>query len=73
MFLVTFGFGIVQLAANQAFGVEHSIFRVSMERVLGGVTDTARINAELETLFDGWLEREGHTVVPRRRTTPMKE
>jgi hypothetical protein len=41
MFLVTLGFWIVNLAANQAFGVKYSVLRVRMEGVLGSVADTA--------------------------------
>lgn len=49
MFLVTLDFGIPQLAANQAFGVKHSVFRIRMEGILGSVTDTIGISTGLAT------------------------
>ena len=73
MFLVTLDFRVVHLAANQAFSVEHSVFRIRMEGVLSGITNTTRMNVRSETLLDGKLAIERHTVVPRRRMLPMKE
>jgi hypothetical protein len=45
MFLVTLDFRIFQLATNQTLSVKDSVFRVCVEGVLGGITDTARTNA----------------------------
>ena len=44
MFLVTFEFRIVHLTTNQTLSVKDSVFRVVVEGVLGGITDTATIN-----------------------------
>lgn len=44
MLLVTFDLRIVNLATNQTFGIEDGVFRVGVEGVLGGITDTARMN-----------------------------
>ena len=40
MLLIALDFGIVHLTANQALSVKDSVFRVGVEGVLGGVTDT---------------------------------
>jgi hypothetical protein len=74
MLLVTLDFWIVNFAANQAFGVKYSVFRVRMESILGGVTNTTRTNARLERRYSTVDEQEkGRTGVPRRRMRPMKE
>ena len=35
-------FWVVHLAANETLGVEDGVFRVGVEGVLGGITDTGR-------------------------------
>ena len=72
MFLVTLDFRIVHLATNQTFSVEDSVFRVGVEGVLSGVTDTAEMNATSETRLCG-PDNKRLTVVLRQRRTPMKE
>jgi hypothetical protein len=51
--LVALDFRIVQLATNQTLGVKDRIFRVRVEGVLGGITDTARMNEPSERQLDG--------------------
>jgi hypothetical protein len=48
MLLVTLDFRIVHLTTNQTFGIKDSVFRVGVEGVLGGVSDTARKNTSSE-------------------------
>ena len=48
MLLVTLDFGIVNLATNQTLSVKDSVFRVGVEGVLGGVTDTVKANTVSE-------------------------
>jgi len=45
MLLVTLDLRIVHLTTNQTLSVEDGIFRVGVESVLGGVTDTVEMNA----------------------------
>ena len=40
MLLVTLNLGVIYFTTNQTLSVEDSIFRVGVEGVLGGVTDT---------------------------------
>jgi len=47
MLLVTLNLRIVDLTTNQTLSVEDSIFRVGVEGVLGGVTNTVEKNAPL--------------------------
>ena len=49
MFLVTLDLRIAHLATNQTLSVKDSVFRVGVEGVLGGVTDTEEINELSET------------------------
>ena len=72
MLLVTLDLRIVHLTTNQTFSVEDSVLRVGVEGVLGGVTDTAGVNAPSETRSCDWTNN-GLTVVPRRKRIPMKE
>jgi hypothetical protein len=44
MLLVALDLRIVHLAANQTLSIEDSVFRVGVEGVLGGVTDTEGMN-----------------------------
>ena len=72
MLLVTLDLRIVYLTTNQTLSVEDSIFRVGVEGVLGGVTDTVETNVPLEARpCDPTNKRL--TVVHRQRRTPMKE
>ena len=48
MLLVTLDFGIVHLATNQTHSVEDSVFRVGVEGVLSGITDTEGANESSE-------------------------
>jgi len=73
MLLVTLNLRIIHLATNQTFGIEDSVFRVRVEGVLCGVTDTARINASLKSSPTADRRKQRLTVVLRRRRIPMKE
>lgn len=44
MLLVTLDFWILRLATNQTLSVKDSIFRIGVEGVLGGVTNTKETN-----------------------------
>ena len=72
MLLVTLDLRIVHFTTNQTLGVEDSIFRVGVEGVLGGVTDTVGANAPLEARPCNPTNKR-LTVVLRQRKTPMKE
>jgi len=68
MLLVTLNLRIVYLTTNQTLSVEDSIFRVGVEGVLGGVTDTVETNVPLEARLrdstnkglQSFFVREGH-------------
>ena len=45
MFLVTLDFRFVHLATDQTLGVKDSVFRVGVEGILGGITDTVEMRA----------------------------
>ena len=49
MLLVTLGFRIIRLTTNQTLRVEDSVFRVGVEGILGGITDTERTDKPSET------------------------
>lgn len=53
MLLVALDFWILRLATNQTLSVKDSIFRIGVEGVLGGITDTKEINEWLETRLGG--------------------
>ena len=53
MLLVTLDFGIIHFATNQTLSVEDSVFRVGVEGVLGGVTDTEGMNELSKTQLGG--------------------
>ena len=44
MLLVTLDFWVLKLATNQTLSVKDSIFRIGVEGVLGGVTDTKEMS-----------------------------
>jgi len=44
--LVTLDFRIVHLATNQTLRVKDGVFRVGVEGVLGGITDTEEMNGQ---------------------------
>lgn len=44
MFLVTLDFRIARLAANQTLSIKDSVFRVGVEGVLCGITDTEEMS-----------------------------
>ena len=48
MLLITFDFRIVHLATNQTLSVKDSVFRVGVEGVLSGITDTEGVNEPSE-------------------------
>ena len=69
MLLVALGFRIVRLAANQTLSVKDSVFRVRVEGVLGGITDTTtNVRNLTQRVTDERL-----TVVLHRRRRPMRE
>jgi hypothetical protein len=72
MFLVTLDFRIFQLATNQTLSVKDSVFRVGVEGVLGGITDTARTK-RVRKATQRMKPAVRLTVVLRRRKRPMKE
>ena len=53
MLLVTLDLRIVHLATNQTLGIKDSVFRVGVEGVLGGVTDTEGMNELSKTQLGG--------------------
>ena len=71
MFLVALDFRIFQLATNQTFSVKDSVFRVGVEGILSGVTDTSKVNPQSEMKLESLMNKR-LTVVPRRRKKPMK-
>ena len=71
MFLVTLDFRVFHLTTNQTFSVKDSVFRVGVEGILGGITDTTTMGARSEARPRG-LTNQRLTVVPHRRRIPMK-
>ena len=61
MFLVTLDFRIVHLATNQTLSVKDSVFRVGMEGVLGGVTDTGGSERTVRNVTLGHDQHKTHS------------
>jgi len=59
MLLVSLDFRVIHLTTNQTLSIKDSVFRVGVEGVLGGVTDTEEMNDPLETEPDDWLADKG--------------
>jgi hypothetical protein len=57
MLLVALDFRIFQLATNQTLSVKDSVFRVGVEGILSGVTDTTKVNPQLEMELEDLMSK----------------